>query len=222
MEVIVINTTHPEIDIPAFYTIIPGTHFRERASAASIALFSCKHIVENSAPNNAVTQLKKAEILLPDKYYIKFYLGSSYLSMGEYNNALDYFKKSLTLDPVEQDLPSIYSYMGVCLKEMEKYEDALESLKKGQAVDNERTDIPNLMGFCYFKLKQHENAINAFEQVIKLNPSSAIDYANLATNHRELGNIEKAVLYYETALELDPEMEVAKDNLKKLKKDTPE
>ncbi|MBW2240327.1 MAG: YcaO-like family protein, partial [Deltaproteobacteria bacterium] len=42
LEVIVVNTTHPLLEIPAFYTIIPGAHFRERSLGTSVGMFSSK------------------------------------------------------------------------------------------------------------------------------------------------------------------------------------
>lgn len=82
----------------------------------------------------------------------------------------------MKLGPNSQDEASIYSYMAQCLKEQEKYHEALNFLEKGMKSDDERTDILNLMGFCQFKLKRHEKAIESFEKLIKLDPSSAIDY----------------------------------------------
>ena len=106
--------------------------------------------------------------------------------------------------------------MGVCLKEMERYDEALTVLAKGAAADSERTDIFNLMGFCHFKLKAHEEAIRCFKKVIELNPGSAIDHANIASNYRDLGDTEKAIEYYETALALDPTIDFALQSLLKL------
>ena len=50
MEVFLINTTHTDLKIPAFYTIIPGAHFRERALGTSVGMFAAKHIAENRNP----------------------------------------------------------------------------------------------------------------------------------------------------------------------------
>jgi len=74
------------------------------------------------------------------------------------------------------------------------------------------------MGFCYFKLKEHEKAIECFQQVLRLDPSSAIDYANIASNYRDTGQTEQAVRYYKLALELDPSIEFARDNLARLQR----
>lgn len=216
MDFITINTTHPQLDIPAFYNVIPGAHFRERATATSVGMFACKMIAENTDPSVAIKKLKAIDLKLPGKYYIKFYIGNCYLNMGQPEYAYDYFSKAMEHNPADQDIPSIYSYMGVCLKDLGNYKGALDILEKGLRLDEDRTDIYNLMGFCHFKLKQHEKAIDCFKQAVRLNPSSAIDYANIASNYRDMGDHKNAAAYYQIALNIDPTIEFARENLKKL------
>jgi len=216
LEVIVVDTMHPLLDIPAFYTIIPGAHFRERSLGTSVGMFSAKIITENQTPQAALKDLKKIERLLPTKYFIKFYLGSCYLALHDPKTALEYFTQSLELDPTEQDMPSIYSYMGISFNEMGEYLKALDVLKKAETYDNERTDIYNSMGFSHFKLKEHKEAVECFNKVLQIDPGSAIDYANIASNYRDMGEKEKAIQYYEMALAMDPSIEFAKENLLKL------
>ena len=183
----------------------------------SVGMFSAKLMASNDNLLEAIRDLEKFEKTLPGKYYTRFYLGTCHLGLEAPEAALAYFEKSLTLNPTEEDIPSIYSYMGVCLKDMGEYEKALDKLKEGEKLDRDRTDIYNLMGFCHFKLKEHEEAIRCFEQAIKLNPTSAIDYANIASNYRDMGNTEEAIRYYELALSMDPAIEFARDNLQKLR-----
>ena len=215
-DVLVVDTTHPQLAVPACYTIIPGAHFRERAAGTSVAMFAAKIAVESFDPDSAIKRLSEMERLLPDKYFLQFYLGTCHLSQNAPQRALPHFSRALDLSPADQDIPSIYSYMGVCYKEMEEYDQALSVLAKGEALDAERTDIYNLMGFCHFMRKDHEAAIRSFEKVIELDPSSAIDYANIGSNYRDLGKIDDAVRYYRLALELDPSIEFARDNLQRL------
>jgi len=216
MEVIVVDVTHGKLQIPAFYTIIPGAHFRERAIGTSVAMFSAKLIAESGDPQWAISELEKMDTLMSAKYYVKFFLGLCYLSTNELSKALMHLEEALSLGPKAEDIASIYSYMGVCLKDLGQYREAITVLQKGEAHDDERTDIHNLMGFCHFKLKEHERAIECFQKVLRLDPSSAIDYANIASNYRDMGDREKAVHYYQVALELDPTIEFAKDNLRRL------
>jgi ribosomal protein S12 methylthiotransferase accessory factor len=219
LSVLVINVTHAALQIPSFYTIIPGAHFRERAAGTSLGLFSAKLIAESGNALWAIRELEKMNKLLPGKYYIQFFLGTSHLALEEPATALPFLEKALALDPKEQDVPSIYSYMGQCLKDLGQYREAIAAVQKAEALDRERTDVYNLMGFCYYKLKEYEKAIDCFKRVLDLNPASAIDYANIGSNYRDMGDREKAVSYYRIALELDPTIDFARESLQKLQSD---
>ncbi len=220
MELLLVNTMHHLLAIPAFYAIIPGAHFRERALGTSVAMFASKIIADSQPPAKAVSELEKINTMLPGKYYVHFYLGSCHLALNDPQTAANCFNRALDLDPTSQDIPSIYSYLGVCLKDMGEYRNALDVLTEGQKLDPERTDIYNLMGFCHFKLKDHQAAIDNFKKVLQLDPTSAIDYANIASNYRDMGKKEHAIRYYEMALELDSSIDFAQQNLKMLKDTT--
>ena len=215
-EVIAVETTHPLLQVPAFYTIIPGAHFRERAAGTSVGMFTAKLIAEQGPPHWALNELERLDALLPGKYYIRFFQGLCLLSLGDPEGALERLREAIDLAPKPEDLPSIYSYMGQCLKELERYREAIRVLAKGERLDPERTDIHNLRGFCHFKLKEHEEAVESFRKVLELDPSSAVDYANIASNYREMGDRENAIRYYRIALELDPGIEFARESLNRL------
>jgi ribosomal protein S12 methylthiotransferase accessory factor len=72
------------------------------------------------------------------------------------------------------------------------------------------------MGYCHFKRGEHEQAVAAFQRVIDLDPTSAIDYANLGVNLEALGEPQKAVECYRMALTLDPGIEFARSHLTRL------
>ena len=218
LEVFLIETTHPQLRIPAYYTIIPGAHFRERSRATSVAMFSARHIAHTLPPPAAIPALEAIDATLPGRYYLQFYLGLTRLNAGEPESALAHFRRALELHPDESETPSIYSYMGVALKETGRYSEALEWLAKGAALDTERTDFHNLMGFCHFKRGEHEQAVAAFQRVIDLDPASAIDYANLGVNYAALGETEKAVHCLQMALTLDPGIDFARSHLARLGK----
>jgi len=216
MDVFAVDVIHPHLQIPAFYTIIPGAHFRERAVGTSVGMFCAKLTAESDNIPWRIDQLTRMDRLLPGKYYIQFFLGLAYISLQNPQKALGFLEEALKLEPKREDVPSIYSYMGICLRDMEQYRKAIIVLEKGAEIDRERTDIHNLMGFCYFKLKEHKKAIEAFHKVLELNPASAIDYANIASNYRDMGNRDMAVRFYKFALELDDSIDFARDNLRKL------
>jgi ribosomal protein S12 methylthiotransferase accessory factor len=217
MEVFIVNTMHPELKMTSIYTIIPGAHFRERATSRNAGLFAAKlmaELVEDPLESNA--HLLNMQKLLPDAYYIEFYLGRNLLALERQDEALVHFNKALEMNPSDEDLPYIYSYLGNCLKDLEQYREAIAILEKGAEIDSTRPDIHNLLGFCHFKLEEYENAVSHFSKTIELNPSSAIDYANLGVNYRRLERNEEAIKYFELALSLDPSIEFARDNLVQL------
>ncbi len=216
-EILAIDTRHPDLDIPAFYTIMPGAHFRERAVSASVGMFSARLITETLDPVQALDKLDALEQALPEKYYTSFYKGLVYNALGDLHTALEAFETALERDPVPMNLPDICSHMGACLKDMGLYERAVAVCEKGLAVDSQRPDLLNTMGVCHFMQKNHHKAISCFENALEVDPSEAINYANIGSNYRELGETALAIKYYEMALEIDPTIDFARDNIKKLK-----
>ena len=213
MDVIAIETTHPILAIPAFYTIVPGARFRERSQGANMGMFTAKMITGQLSPVSALAVLSEMDKVLPGKYYLRFYTGSCYLTLGDPATALSHFSQALELGPTDEDAAALYAFIGVCHRDLGNYRAAVEALIKGCAYDDTRPDIYNLMGFCHFKRKEHEKAIDCFKKAIRLNPGSAIDYANIASNYRDMGNRDQAVEYYRKALDIDPGIDFARENL---------
>lgn len=216
-DILVINTMHKGLEIPAFYSIIPGAHFRERATAASVGMFSARLITENYDPVQALTRLDDLEEALPGQYYTSFYKGLMLAAIHDHEEALKEFEAAMEREPVRMNLPDIYSHMGACLKDLEQYGKAIDACKKGLEIDPQRPDMFNTAGACCFMTQAYEPAIEYFEKALEVDPSLAINYANIGSCYRELGEIPLALKYYEMALKVDPSIDFARDNIEKLK-----
>lgn len=217
MEVFVVDVTHPELEIPAVYTIVPGCYFRERSRGQQAGLFIAKLIYEQIAdPEECEIRLEKMKAVLGQVYYLEFYLAKNFMGRGIFDKAVAHFKKSLTMEPEEEDIPYIYSYLGDCLKELGLFDEAIVVIEKGRMYDDERSDFHNILGVCYFKTGRYRYAIERFYRAVELNPSSAIDYANLGINYRKTGKNQEAVKYLKLAVSLDPELDFAVANLAEL------
>jgi ribosomal protein S12 methylthiotransferase accessory factor len=180
-------------------------------------MFSARLITESFDPVQALSKLDDLEKALPGKYYTSFYKGLMSAAIYDQNAALKEFEAALDRDPVELNMPDIYSHMGACLKDLEQYERAIATCKKGLAIDEQRPDMFNTIGFCHFMQKDHKKAITCFESALEVDPSLAINYANIGSSYRELGDFKLAVKYYEMALEIDSSITFARDNIEKLK-----
>jgi len=216
MEVLVINTMHPRLGVPTFYTIVPGAHFRERAAGGDAALFAAKLAAELLEPRALETKLADMQKLLPDAYYIEFYRGKNLYDQGNAAEALVHFEHAVNQNPEEEDIPYLYSYMGCCLRDLGRFEDAIEVLESGRRLDDERPDIHNMLGVCHFKGQRFDVAAEHFKRAVELNPVSAIDYANLAINLQHLGRDDEAMHNYKVALSMDPSIEFAQKGLAEL------
>ena len=218
-EIFMIDVTHPDLEIPALYTIIPGAHFRERSVRKDAGLFAAKLLYETIDDIDQFDRkLTEMESIIPDSYYLAFYRGISFFNQGIYDQAILHFDHALKREPEQEDLPYILSYKGHCLKDLEQYDEAIGVLEQGCIEDSERPDLYNLLGVCYFKKEQYEKAIVQFERAVHLNPSSAMDYANLGVNHNRLGNRDEAIRYFTLALTMDPHLHFAHDQLQELLK----
>ncbi|MFH2090762.1 MAG: YcaO-like family protein [Pseudomonadota bacterium] len=215
-DIFVINTRHEGLKIPAFYSIIPGAHFRERAVAASVGMFSARFITESFDPIQALERLDALETALPGQYYTSFYKGLMHNAIYDFDAAVSEFETALKRDPEQLNMTDIYSHMGACLKDLEHYERAIQSCQKGLKIDEQRPDLYNTMGFCHYMLKQHKTAIACFEKALEVDPSLAINYANIGSNYRELGDPKLAIQFYKMALKIDPTITFARDNIEKL------
>ncbi|MBM9614018.1 YcaO-like family protein [Desulfobulbus rhabdoformis] len=204
LEVFVLDTTHPQLQIPAVYTIIPGAHFRERAIGGNAPLFAAKLAAELLAGEELDEKLAAMQALVPGAYALPFYRGRHLYEHGLAEAALECFEEALQLAPNDEDLPYLFSYSGCCLRDLERYQEAVEVLAKGLERDEERPDIYNTMGVCHFKLDQFQEAVHCFTRAVELNPASAIDFANLALNLERLGKTHEAIANYEIALSQDP------------------
>ena len=163
-----VDVMHPGLRIPAFYTLIPGAHFRERAAGDE-----CRHVLPPSSsartqesPDGPWPGWRRWIASCPGKYYVRFYLGTCHLSLPPARTGHGIpGERPSPVGPKEEDIPSIYVYMGVCLKELETITPRpWQWLEKAERYDPERTDVHNLMGFCCFKLKEHERAIEHFRK----------------------------------------------------------
>ncbi|MGD9950541.1 MAG: YcaO-like family protein [Desulfobulbus sp.] len=213
MEVLVVDTAHPQLRIPAVYTIIPGAHFRERAMGGNAALFAAKLAAELLEGEQLDAKLAAMQHLLPGSYALPFYRGRHLYEHGLAEAALECFQEALQLEPNNEDLPYLYSYSGCCLRDLARYEEAIVVLAQGLAGDEDRPDIYNTMGVCHFKLDQFVEAVRCFQRAVELNPASAIDFANLALNLERLGESKQAIANYEIALSQDPNIGFAVERL---------
>ncbi len=219
LQVLAINVTHPELQVPAVYMIVPGAHFLDHTRNTDFAQHAARTMLRGLDGDELVTQMDRLLTTFGPRYDLTFFLAHSLELRGDVESALALFTSALHQSPDPGEIGSIHVHIASCLKDLERYEEALEALALAEKANPDLKEIFNLKGFCYFKLKRHDESIASFERAIELDPGSAIDYANIGSNLRELGHKHEAIRLYTIALELDPDIEFARTNIEKLKEE---
>lgn len=216
LEVLVINVTNPQLGIPAVYTIIPGAHFLDHTRNTDFAQHAARTLLRTAPAEELGPHMDRLMKSFGPRYDLTFFLAHSLELQGQPEAALRLFRQALEQGPEPRETASIYIHVASCHKDLGEFPSALEALDLAEQHNNELKEIYNLRGFCLYQLKKHHDAISAFEKAIELDPGSAIDYANIGSNLRELGYRDEAIRLYRMALELDPDIEFARRNLEKL------
>ena len=216
LQTLVVNVTHPQLQIPAVYTIIPGAHFLDHTRNTDLPQHAARTMIRGLDAGEIVPQMERLLSTFGARYDLTFFLAHSFELRGDVEAALRLLIRSLDQSPDPGEIGSIYVHIASCLKELDRYEEALNALVLAEKANPELKEIYNLRGFCYFKLKKHNESIASFEKVIELDPGSAIDYANIGSNLRELGHKQEAIRLYRIALDLDPDIDFARTSMEKL------
>ncbi|MDD3553208.1 MAG: YcaO-like family protein [Deltaproteobacteria bacterium] len=213
--VYLVDISHAGLGIPAVYAILPGNHFRERAFQIDPA-FHMARLTAPMPPEQAVELLLHLQRLYPDRYFIHFYLGYARERLDRPELAIEHYRDALASNPDPNELASIHCHIGNALKEMQRFDEAISALNEARALNADLKEVHNLLGYCHYKKGEHAAAVEAFERAIELDPTSATDYANIGVNLAAMGMKAPAARWLEMALELEPELQWAREKLKAL------
>ncbi|MGB3638684.1 MAG: tetratricopeptide repeat protein [Rivularia sp. (in: cyanobacteria)] len=158
-------------------------------------------------------ELKEAEKLLgaaaqiqPDSVKIWFALGNLHQLQGQLPEAEDAYKQAIALRP---DAVSIYNNLGYALQQQSKWSEAITCYQKALELQ------PNCV-------EADVNLGNALHTQSKLSPDKQAHYAEL--NHKlglgrkKAGDLQTAEIYFQKALELNPNYGEAYTSLGDLRK----
>lgn len=148
-------------------------------------------------------------------------LGYSYHKKGEFEKAIDHFKKGIVIHRALRDTMGLISQLndlGSTYSSMSEYNTALEyyfeSLKLCEDIGLERGISANLgnIGLAYFEMDEDEKARQYYERALAINErienrsSLSTNYNNLGLLHGDRGRFKEALSYHFKALKLRKEL----------------
>ena len=118
LEVLVVNVTHPALNLPVVYVLIPGTHFLDRTRNTNVIFHLAKTAALYAPPLEALAALAELNAAFPARFDVHFFLGLALENQDRAGEALEHFRQALELNPPAVELPSIYVHLGTCQKDL--------------------------------------------------------------------------------------------------------
>lgn len=135
-----------------------------------------------------------------------FVTALKYYSEGNFDKALDYFKKALPESPTKHiDTAPIFFYIGNIMFFKNEYDKAIGFYNKTIELNPKHAMALNNWGAAHTIQKNVEQAFSDFKQALKIDPDHALAYNNRGMHYHALGEYDKALTDYNRALEIYPE-----------------
>jgi tetratricopeptide (TPR) repeat protein len=150
---------------------------------------------------NAYLYLKKALAIKPDNEFGHFNLGITLMKLKRYEEAIDEFKETITVNP------NAYYYMGICYHEQGNYYRAIKVLSQYKEILGDETEkgAYGYLGLSYLRTFQPHKAVSCFLRAHYLSEPTFEIYQNLGIAYFGLKDYEKAGQYFKEALKMRPQ-----------------
>lgn len=142
-------------------------------------------------------------------------LGWLYTEDGEYNYALEYFKTAASLEPKSPD--ALYG-IAYCQQELGQYPESLASYRHLLETDTSYHLALFNQGYIkQFNQNELDSAIYFYKSAIEVQPDFVKAWHNLGMCYEQQGRNPMAYKAFKKALEYNPDFELSKKELLKLK-----
>ena len=156
-----------------------------------------------------LASLEEAVNLDPRQPLYQNTLGIVRLSLKNFPQAMDAFKKALEIKP---DYAEAQHNLGVTLAEMGRWEEAINAYRKALTIPtnvNPESVYTN-MGLAYYNLGRLAEAEGALRQALRLEPTLAAAHYNLGLVLLKAGRPEEARASFSAVVEALPDSEFAR------------
>ena len=155
--------------------------------------------------------LKSIEIT-PDEIVYKE-LMDVLMAREDYKRANTYLDKLINLQPGNENL---YFQKGIIFKNQENYDSARLYLKRSLELDSKFKEAYHQLALVSLNTYQYDSVNYYTEQALKLDPGYLPAYFTLAQMYDRRSWNSRAIGYYQKILEIEPENQIAQQELEKL------
>jgi len=156
-----------------------------KAESMNTLINEAKAALDFKNYQEAIPPLQKLEAADPTDYEYPLFLGNTYYSLQQYDDAVQSYDKGIQLaQKTQPDSKKAYT------------DPARVKAALGQMLTNQ--------GNAYLKLKKNPEAIAAFTKAAELSPNPGVAYFNLCATQYNTGNTEGALPACDKAIAADP------------------
>jgi|SRR5208282_5178230 len=146
-------------------------------------------------PDKAIAPLKRCVVIDPNSAPAWHALGVTYIKAKQHGDAVAAIKRAIQINPNQ---PTYYNNLAAAYSEGGAFKSALATLDQekplAERLNNAKTWY--VLGNGYAKLSDLNNAAWAFKQAVKVNPTFAEAWTNLAVVLQYSGNVQEAQAAY--------------------------
>ena len=127
--------------------------------------------------------------------------GKTYHNNGEYDKAIEIFKKAVELNPNEW---LNWHWLGTSYNKNGQYQEAINSLLKAVELNPNEWLNWHWLGTSYNYNRQYQEAINSLLKAIELNPDDYFNWHWLGTSYLNLEDYDNAVNSFNKSIKINP------------------
>lgn len=163
---------------------------------------------------HAVSAFKLAEELNPENPYYNNSLAYAYVKAELYDDAIEYYQKAIKLNPDAEWTSIVCHALGAIYAEIkENYEAAEATFNAGMVLDPNNVDIQLSLGDLFMSQNDLDKAIKTYCDAIAVDPLNYLTYAKTGLALWEKDYLEESVVAFHKSIELNPDFEIAQNNL---------
>ena len=161
--------------------------------------------VQTERAVEGIRLLKSSLIKDPKQFWAHNALGVGLLNTKKFQEAIFSFNKALILKP---DYIDAYFNLGKTQRALRQYKDAIVSYSKCIDLDKGYASAYNNIGTIYLDdLQEYEKSVANFQKFVTLVPDSSPGLYNLGTALKELKRYDDALVSYDRAIQLKPDVD---------------
>ncbi len=143
-------------------------------------------------------------------HHILNLLGLIYLKRKDYDSAISYFKRSISINP---SYTEGLCNLGLALMRKDELDEAMACFKKALEINPLMSEAWGNMGSALYRKGLVEDALEHFKKALRLKPTLAENWLNIGTCLIDIGSPREAIQYLQKAIEIKPENPLAHFNL---------